>query len=136
MLGFDGEYPVIHSKGKYWRFLVKNSKKSAVKHSKEKPILLNFCLQPFVQDCTFKSFFFKYSDQNYWGNWIQSYCASDWNWSVTEVKIRSVILSIKYICQYKLFSDIADNICWWISAAFYHDRDIKIGHSILRTTCF
>ena len=42
MLGFDGEYPAVHSRAKFWRFLVKNCKKSAVKHSVEKPILLNF----------------------------------------------------------------------------------------------
>ena len=33
MLGFDCEYPVIHSKTKLWRFSVKNWEKSAVKHS-------------------------------------------------------------------------------------------------------
>ena len=42
MIGFDGEYPTIHPKTKFWRFLVKNCKKSAVKHSIEKHILLNF----------------------------------------------------------------------------------------------
>ena len=42
MLGFDGEYPAVHPKARFWRFLVKNYKKSAVKHSIEKPILLNF----------------------------------------------------------------------------------------------
>ena len=40
--GFDGEYPAVNPKAKFWRFLVKNCKKSAVKHSVEKPILLNF----------------------------------------------------------------------------------------------
>ena len=42
MLGFDGEYPAVQPKAKFWHFLVKNCKKSAVKHSIEKPILLNF----------------------------------------------------------------------------------------------
>ena len=42
MLGFDGKYPVAHPKAKVWRFLLKYCKKSAVKHSIEKPILLNF----------------------------------------------------------------------------------------------
>ena len=43
MLGIDGEYPAAHRKAKFWRFLVKNcKKKSAVKHSTEKHILLNF----------------------------------------------------------------------------------------------
>ena len=42
MLGFDGEYPAVHQKAKLSRFLVKNCKKSAVKHSIEKPILLHF----------------------------------------------------------------------------------------------
>ena len=42
MLGFHGEYPLIHLKAKFWSFLVKNCKKSAVKHSLEKPIFLNF----------------------------------------------------------------------------------------------
>ena len=42
MLGFDGEYPAVHPKAKFWRFSVKNCKKSAVKHSIEKPILFNF----------------------------------------------------------------------------------------------
>ena len=46
MLGFDGEYPAVHPKAKCWRFLVKNSKKSAVKHSIEKPVLLNFMNLP------------------------------------------------------------------------------------------
>ena len=40
--GFDGEYPAVHPKAKLWRFSVKNCKKSAVKHSIEKPISLNF----------------------------------------------------------------------------------------------
>ena len=35
MLEFDGEYPAVHPKAKFL-------KKSAVKHSMEKPILLNF----------------------------------------------------------------------------------------------
>ena len=42
MLGFDGLYPAVHPEAKIWRFLVKNCKRSAVKHSTEKPILLNF----------------------------------------------------------------------------------------------
>ena len=42
MLGFDGEYPDFQEKTKFWRFLVKICEKSAVKHSIEKPILLNF----------------------------------------------------------------------------------------------
>ena len=42
MLGFNGEFPAVHPKAKFWRFLVKNCKKSAVEHSIEKPILLNF----------------------------------------------------------------------------------------------
>ena len=47
-------YPAVQPKAKFWRFLVKNHKKSAVKHSIEKPILLNFVnLSPtFVQDCS------------------------------------------------------------------------------------
>ena len=42
VLGSDGEYPAVHQRAKFWRFLVKTCKKSAVKHSIEKPILLNF----------------------------------------------------------------------------------------------
>ena len=42
MFDFDGEYPAAQPKAKFWRFIVKNHKKSAVKHSLEKPILLNF----------------------------------------------------------------------------------------------
>ena len=42
MLGFDGEYPAVQPKAKCWHFLVKNCKKSVVKYSIEKPILLNF----------------------------------------------------------------------------------------------
>ena len=42
MLGFDGDYSAAHPKAKCWWFLVKNCKKSAVKHSIEKPSLLNF----------------------------------------------------------------------------------------------
>ena len=38
--GFDGEYPAVHPKAKFWRFLVKDYKKSAVKHSIEKSIFL------------------------------------------------------------------------------------------------
>ena len=39
---FMCEYLAVHPKAKLWDFLVKNCKKSAVKHSKEKSILLNF----------------------------------------------------------------------------------------------
>ena len=42
MLGFDGEYPAVQPKAKFCRFLVKTGKKSAVKYSIEKRILLNF----------------------------------------------------------------------------------------------
>ena len=42
MLEFDGEYSARHPKAKFRCFLVKNCKKSAVKHSVEKPILVNF----------------------------------------------------------------------------------------------
>ena len=42
MLGFDGEFPAVNPKAKFRRFLVKSCKKSAVKHSVEKHILLNF----------------------------------------------------------------------------------------------
>ena len=42
MLGFDVDYPAFHPNAKFWRFLVKNCKKSAVTHSKEKLILPNF----------------------------------------------------------------------------------------------
>ena len=42
MLVFDGEYPAVQPKAKFWHFFVKNCKKSAVKHSIEKPIFLNF----------------------------------------------------------------------------------------------
>ena len=42
MLGFDGEYPAGHPKAKFWHFLVNSCKKSAVKHTIEKPILLNY----------------------------------------------------------------------------------------------
>ena len=42
MLGFDGQYLAGHPKAKLWRFSVKNRKKLAVKHSTEKPVLLNF----------------------------------------------------------------------------------------------
>ena len=41
MLGFHDEYPAVHPKTKFSRVLVKNSKKSTVKHSIEKPIFLN-----------------------------------------------------------------------------------------------
>ena len=42
MLGFDGEDQAVHAKAKFWRFSVKNRKKSPVKYSKEKPIFLTF----------------------------------------------------------------------------------------------
>ena len=42
MLGFDCEYSDVHPKAKFWRFSVKNCKKSAVKHFIEKPVFLNF----------------------------------------------------------------------------------------------
>ena len=42
MIGFDGEYPAVHPKAKFWRLLVKNCKISAINHSIEKSILLNF----------------------------------------------------------------------------------------------
>ena len=42
MLGFDSEYPAVVPKVKLWHFLVRNSKKSALKHSTERPIWLNF----------------------------------------------------------------------------------------------
>ena len=42
IFGFDGEYPVVQPITKFWRFSVKNSKKSHVKHSIEKPFFLNF----------------------------------------------------------------------------------------------
>ena len=41
MLGFDGEYPAGYPKAKLWRFFGKSCKKSTVKHSIEKPILLD-----------------------------------------------------------------------------------------------
>ena len=40
ILGFDGKYPAVQLKANFWHFLVKICKKSAVKHSIEKPILL------------------------------------------------------------------------------------------------
>ena len=57
MYGFNGEYPAVHPKIKFLCFLLKHCKKSAVKHSIEKPNLLNFVnlspafcprLQPFA----------------------------------------------------------------------------------------
>ena len=39
---FDDVYQAVHPKAKFWRFWAKNCKKSDVKHSTEKPILLNF----------------------------------------------------------------------------------------------
>ena len=46
ILWIDGEYPAVHPIAKFWRFLVKNCEKSAVKDSTEKPILLNFVKLP------------------------------------------------------------------------------------------
>ena len=69
MLRFDGEYPAAHPKAKFWSFLVKNGKKLAVKHSIEKPILLNlvnlsatFCPILYVGSATTKSLL----DDCYW----------------------------------------------------------------------
>ena len=42
MLGFEDEYPAGYPNANFLRFSVKNRIKSAVKHSIEKPILLNF----------------------------------------------------------------------------------------------
>ena len=42
MLGFHGEDPAGHPRDKFLYSLEKNPKTSAVKHSLEKPILLNF----------------------------------------------------------------------------------------------
>ena len=42
MLGLDFECPAVNQNPKFWQFLIKNCKKSAVKYSSEKPILLNF----------------------------------------------------------------------------------------------
>ena len=42
MLGFDGEYPAGGPKAKFWGSSVKKCKELAVKHSIEKPDLLNF----------------------------------------------------------------------------------------------
>ena len=41
MLGFDDEYPALHPKAKFSGFLLKNRKKSTVKHFILKPIFLN-----------------------------------------------------------------------------------------------
>ena len=46
MLEYDGKYPAAYPKAKFWRFLVKNLKRPAVKHSIEKPIFLNFVNLP------------------------------------------------------------------------------------------
>ena len=53
MLGFDGEYPAVHPRSKFWRFWVECSKTSAVKQSIEKPIFLIslISMQIFIQDC-------------------------------------------------------------------------------------
>ena len=42
MLGLDSDYSAGQPQVKVWRFSEKNRKKSAVKHSIEKAILLNF----------------------------------------------------------------------------------------------
>ena len=42
MLGFDGEYPAVHPKAKFWQFSLKNHSKSTIKHCIENPILLKF----------------------------------------------------------------------------------------------
>ena len=42
MLGVNGEYPAAHLKVNFCCSLAKNCKKSAVKHSIDKPILLKF----------------------------------------------------------------------------------------------
>ena len=42
MLVFDGKYLAGYPNSKFWRFSGKNRKISAVKHSIEKPVLLNF----------------------------------------------------------------------------------------------
>ena len=42
IIEFDNKYPASHLKTKYCLFLVKILQKSAVKHSVEKSILLNF----------------------------------------------------------------------------------------------
>ena len=42
MLGFDSKHPAGHPKVQFLRILVNHCKKSAVKHSIEKPIMLNF----------------------------------------------------------------------------------------------
>ena len=59
MLEFDGKYPAAHSKAKFQRFSVKNSKKSAVKQFIEKPILLNFVAA--LQRCSKENVFWKYA---------------------------------------------------------------------------
>ena len=42
IIGFDGKYPAVHPKAKFLCFSVKTCKKSTVKQSIEKRILLNF----------------------------------------------------------------------------------------------
>ena len=42
MLKFNGEYPAVHLKGKFCRFLSKNCKKLDVKYSIEKSLLVDF----------------------------------------------------------------------------------------------
>ena len=43
ILGFDGKYPTFHPRADLLRFLVKNCKKSAVKHSIEKSYFAQIC---------------------------------------------------------------------------------------------
>ena len=42
MFGFDGEYPAVQPKAKFWHVLVRNCIKLAVKYSIEKPVMFNF----------------------------------------------------------------------------------------------
>ena len=66
MLGFDGEYPAVHPKTKFWLFSIKNRTKKAVKHSIEKVILLNFVnlsttIFPWLWRCSIKKVLLKIS---------------------------------------------------------------------------
>ena len=66
MFRFYGEYPAVQPKAKFWRFLVKNRKISAVKHSIEKPTLLNFVnLSP--------TFCPRLSEEAKWHSWLGPY---------------------------------------------------------------
>ena len=64
MLGFDGEYPAVHPKTKFWGFLVKNCKK----YFKKNLFCLSswICLQPFVQNCLRKQIVISNSVQTLW----------------------------------------------------------------------